>query len=182
MQNFFGIRVLHVMGVTDVDDKILKRALELNQSPQAVAEVNEVENLLFFFLSCFVVGFLFGSDAHCGSDVESHFDSSSRRRILSDVGERIEMNISCASLSLSLSLSLFLFFSSFFSFFFGRFPLLLDLLSCTFFTRFSSHVFSSKAFLLFSHTVSSLMSFCYSGSFWHAWIRSVCVRRQCARG
>lgn len=33
----FGVRVFHVMGMTDIDDKIIRRASERNESPTALA-------------------------------------------------------------------------------------------------------------------------------------------------
>ncbi|NXN00407.1 SYCM protein, partial [Sylvia borin] len=41
MTNFFGIEVLMVMGITDIDDKIIKRANEMNISPLALARIYE---------------------------------------------------------------------------------------------------------------------------------------------
>ncbi|NXP03844.1 SYCM protein, partial [Thinocorus orbignyianus] len=41
MTKFFGIEVIMVMGITDVDDKILKRANEMNVSPVALARIYE---------------------------------------------------------------------------------------------------------------------------------------------
>ncbi|RMC06551.1 hypothetical protein DUI87_15988 [Hirundo rustica rustica] len=41
MTRFFGIEVLMVMGVTDIDDKIIKRANEMNISPVALARIYE---------------------------------------------------------------------------------------------------------------------------------------------
>ncbi|XP_068026862.1 probable cysteine--tRNA ligase, mitochondrial isoform X2 [Melanerpes formicivorus] len=38
---FFGIEVIMVMGITDVDDKIIKRANEMNISPVALARIYE---------------------------------------------------------------------------------------------------------------------------------------------
>ncbi|NXU96633.1 SYCM protein, partial [Cettia cetti] len=41
MTRFFGIEVLMVMGITDIDDKIIKRANEMNISPVALARIYE---------------------------------------------------------------------------------------------------------------------------------------------
>ncbi|NXR65315.1 SYCM protein, partial [Rhadina sibilatrix] len=41
MTRFFGIEVLMVMGITDIDDKIIKRANEMNMSPVALARIYE---------------------------------------------------------------------------------------------------------------------------------------------
>ncbi|XP_053917084.1 probable cysteine--tRNA ligase, mitochondrial isoform X1 [Cuculus canorus] len=41
MTRFFGIKVIMVMGITDIDDKIIKRANEMNISPVALARVYE---------------------------------------------------------------------------------------------------------------------------------------------
>ncbi|NXO45030.1 SYCM protein, partial [Locustella ochotensis] len=41
MTRFFGIEVLMVMGITDIDDKIIKRANEMNISPLALARIYE---------------------------------------------------------------------------------------------------------------------------------------------
>ncbi|XP_036236277.1 probable cysteine--tRNA ligase, mitochondrial [Molothrus ater] len=41
MTRFFGIEVIMVMGITDVDDKIIKRANEMNISPVALARIYE---------------------------------------------------------------------------------------------------------------------------------------------
>ncbi|NWV15927.1 SYCM protein, partial [Ptilonorhynchus violaceus] len=41
MTRFFGIEVIMVMGITDIDDKIIKRAGELNISPEALARIYE---------------------------------------------------------------------------------------------------------------------------------------------
>ncbi|NXH23160.1 SYCM protein, partial [Bucco capensis] len=41
MTRFFGIEVIMVMGITDIDDKIIKRANEMNMSPVALARVYE---------------------------------------------------------------------------------------------------------------------------------------------
>ncbi|NWH93710.1 SYCM protein, partial [Aegithalos caudatus] len=41
MTRFFGIDVLMVMGITDIDDKIIKRANEMNISPVALARIYE---------------------------------------------------------------------------------------------------------------------------------------------
>ncbi|NXM54383.1 SYCM protein, partial [Illadopsis cleaveri] len=41
MTKFFGIEVLMVMGITDIDDKIIKRANEMNMSPLALARIYE---------------------------------------------------------------------------------------------------------------------------------------------
>ncbi|XP_063248846.1 probable cysteine--tRNA ligase, mitochondrial isoform X1 [Prinia subflava] len=41
MTKFFGIEVLMVMGITDIDDKIIKRASEMNISPVALARIYE---------------------------------------------------------------------------------------------------------------------------------------------
>ncbi|NXX89932.1 SYCM protein, partial [Centropus bengalensis] len=41
MTRFFGIEVIMVMGITDIDDKIIKRANEMNLSPVALARVYE---------------------------------------------------------------------------------------------------------------------------------------------
>ncbi|XP_069734592.1 probable cysteine--tRNA ligase, mitochondrial isoform X2 [Phaenicophaeus curvirostris] len=41
MTRFFGIDVIMVMGITDIDDKIIKRANEMNISPVALARVYE---------------------------------------------------------------------------------------------------------------------------------------------
>ncbi|NXP34280.1 SYCM protein, partial [Leiothrix lutea] len=41
MTRFFGIEVLMVMGITDIDDKIIKRANEMNMSPLALARIYE---------------------------------------------------------------------------------------------------------------------------------------------
>ncbi|KFP38011.1 hypothetical protein N324_07636, partial [Chlamydotis macqueenii] len=41
MTRFFGIEVIMVMGITDIDDKIIKRANEMNISPVALARIYE---------------------------------------------------------------------------------------------------------------------------------------------
>ncbi|NXG16860.1 SYCM protein, partial [Grallaria varia] len=41
MTRFFGIEVIMVMGITDIDDKIIKRANEMNVSPVALARFYE---------------------------------------------------------------------------------------------------------------------------------------------
>ncbi|XP_063999819.1 probable cysteine--tRNA ligase, mitochondrial isoform X1 [Pogoniulus pusillus] len=41
MMKFFGIEAIMVMGITDIDDKIIKRANEMNISPVALARVYE---------------------------------------------------------------------------------------------------------------------------------------------
>ncbi|NWZ91801.1 SYCM protein, partial [Nesospiza acunhae] len=41
MTKFFGIEVIMVMGITDIDDKIIKRASEMNISPVALARIYE---------------------------------------------------------------------------------------------------------------------------------------------
>ncbi|XP_054671100.1 probable cysteine--tRNA ligase, mitochondrial isoform X3 [Grus americana] len=41
MTRFFGIEVIMVMGITDVDDKIIRRANEMNISPVALARIYE---------------------------------------------------------------------------------------------------------------------------------------------
>ncbi|KAM9567035.1 putative cysteine--tRNA ligase, mitochondrial isoform 4-T4 [Guaruba guarouba] len=41
MTKFFGIEVIMVMGITDIDDKIIKRANEMNMSPVALARIYE---------------------------------------------------------------------------------------------------------------------------------------------
>ncbi|NWW42679.1 SYCM protein, partial [Pedionomus torquatus] len=41
MTRFFGIEVIMVMGITDIDDKIIKRANEINVSPVALARIYE---------------------------------------------------------------------------------------------------------------------------------------------
>ncbi|NWY10319.1 SYCM protein, partial [Aphelocoma coerulescens] len=41
MTRFFGIEVIMVMGITDIDDKIIKRASEMNISPIALARIYE---------------------------------------------------------------------------------------------------------------------------------------------
>ncbi|KAF1600341.1 putative cysteine--tRNA ligase, mitochondrial, partial [Eudyptes chrysolophus] len=41
MTRFFGIEVVMVMGITDIDDKIIKRANEMNISPVALARIYE---------------------------------------------------------------------------------------------------------------------------------------------
>ncbi|XP_040440464.1 LOW QUALITY PROTEIN: probable cysteine--tRNA ligase, mitochondrial [Falco naumanni] len=41
MTRFFGIEVIMVMGITDIDDKIIKRANEMNISPLALARIYE---------------------------------------------------------------------------------------------------------------------------------------------
>ncbi|NXO83836.1 SYCM protein, partial [Sitta europaea] len=41
MTRFFGIEVIMVMGITDIDDKIIKRASEMNISPVALARIYE---------------------------------------------------------------------------------------------------------------------------------------------
>ncbi|NWW70430.1 SYCM protein, partial [Climacteris rufus] len=41
MTRFFGIEVIMVMGITDIDDKIIKRANEMNVSPVALARIYE---------------------------------------------------------------------------------------------------------------------------------------------
>ncbi|NXJ77031.1 SYCM protein, partial [Trogon melanurus] len=41
MTSFFGIEVIMVMGITDIDDKIIKRANEMNISPAALARIYE---------------------------------------------------------------------------------------------------------------------------------------------
>ncbi|NXV65925.1 SYCM protein, partial [Molothrus ater] len=41
MTRFFGIDVIMVMGITDIDDKIIKRANEMNISPVALARIYE---------------------------------------------------------------------------------------------------------------------------------------------
>nr|XP_021153916.1 probable cysteine--tRNA ligase, mitochondrial [Columba livia] len=41
MTRFFGIEVIMVMGITDIDDKIIKRANEMNISPIALARIYE---------------------------------------------------------------------------------------------------------------------------------------------
>uniref|UniRef100_A0A8C6IXW4 Probable cysteine--tRNA ligase, mitochondrial n=1 Tax=Melopsittacus undulatus TaxID=13146 RepID=A0A8C6IXW4_MELUD len=41
MTKFFGIEVIMVMGITDIDDKIIKRASEMNMSPVALARIYE---------------------------------------------------------------------------------------------------------------------------------------------
>ncbi|NXI40523.1 SYCM protein, partial [Galbula dea] len=41
MTRFFGIEVITVMGITDIDDKIIKRASEMNISPAALARIYE---------------------------------------------------------------------------------------------------------------------------------------------
>ncbi|NXT00619.1 SYCM protein, partial [Jacana jacana] len=41
MTNFFGIEVIMVMGITDIDDKIIKKANEMNISPVALARIYE---------------------------------------------------------------------------------------------------------------------------------------------
>ncbi|KAM9264882.1 putative cysteine--tRNA ligase, mitochondrial [Cariama cristata] len=41
MTRFFGIEVLMVMGITDIDDKIIRRASEMNISPVALARIYE---------------------------------------------------------------------------------------------------------------------------------------------
>ncbi|XP_008941606.1 PREDICTED: probable cysteine--tRNA ligase, mitochondrial, partial [Merops nubicus] len=41
MTRFFGIEVIMVMGITDIDDKIIKRAKEMNISPVALARIYE---------------------------------------------------------------------------------------------------------------------------------------------
>ncbi|NXV43131.1 SYCM protein, partial [Uria aalge] len=41
MTRFFGIEVIMVMGITDIDDKIIKRASEMNISPLALARIYE---------------------------------------------------------------------------------------------------------------------------------------------
>ncbi|XP_071599376.1 probable cysteine--tRNA ligase, mitochondrial isoform X5 [Heliangelus exortis] len=41
MTSFFGIEVIMVMGITDIDDKIIKRANEMNISPVALARIYE---------------------------------------------------------------------------------------------------------------------------------------------
>uniref|UniRef100_A0A8C3RHM2 cysteine--tRNA ligase n=1 Tax=Cyanoderma ruficeps TaxID=181631 RepID=A0A8C3RHM2_9PASS len=41
MTRFFGIEVLMVMGITDIDDKIIKRANEMSISPLALARIYE---------------------------------------------------------------------------------------------------------------------------------------------
>ncbi|NXX45602.1 SYCM protein, partial [Tricholaema leucomelas] len=41
MMKFFGIEVIMVMGITDIDDKIIKRANEMNVSPVALARIYE---------------------------------------------------------------------------------------------------------------------------------------------
>ncbi|XP_035757035.1 probable cysteine--tRNA ligase, mitochondrial isoform X5 [Egretta garzetta] len=41
MTRFFGVQVIMVMGITDIDDKIIKRANEMNISPVALARIYE---------------------------------------------------------------------------------------------------------------------------------------------
>ncbi|XP_042662044.1 probable cysteine--tRNA ligase, mitochondrial isoform X3 [Tyto alba] len=41
MTRFFGIEVIMVMGITDIDDKIIRRANEMNISPVALARIYE---------------------------------------------------------------------------------------------------------------------------------------------
>ncbi|XP_058705371.1 probable cysteine--tRNA ligase, mitochondrial isoform X3 [Poecile atricapillus] len=41
MTRFFGIEVIMVMGITDIDDKIIKKANEMNVSPVALARIYE---------------------------------------------------------------------------------------------------------------------------------------------
>ncbi|NXI98359.1 SYCM protein, partial [Psophia crepitans] len=41
MTRFFGIEVIVVMGITDIDDKIIRRANEMNISPVALARIYE---------------------------------------------------------------------------------------------------------------------------------------------
>ncbi|XP_061233752.1 probable cysteine--tRNA ligase, mitochondrial isoform X2 [Neopsephotus bourkii] len=41
MTKYFGIEVIMVMGITDIDDKIIKRANEMNMSPVALARIYE---------------------------------------------------------------------------------------------------------------------------------------------
>ncbi|NWS60240.1 SYCM protein, partial [Chunga burmeisteri] len=41
MTRFFGIEVIMVMGITDIDDKIIRRASEMNISPVALARIYE---------------------------------------------------------------------------------------------------------------------------------------------
>ncbi|NXL34706.1 SYCM protein, partial [Glaucidium brasilianum] len=41
MTRFFGIEVIMVMGITDIDDKIIKKANEMNISPVALARIYE---------------------------------------------------------------------------------------------------------------------------------------------
>ncbi|NXF86884.1 SYCM protein, partial [Eubucco bourcierii] len=41
MMKFFGIEVIMVMGITDIDDKIIKRSNEMNISPVALARIYE---------------------------------------------------------------------------------------------------------------------------------------------
>ncbi|KAM6438724.1 putative cysteine--tRNA ligase, mitochondrial isoform 2-T2 [Rhynochetos jubatus] len=41
MTRFFGIEVIMVMGITDIDDKIIKRANEMNISPVALTRIYE---------------------------------------------------------------------------------------------------------------------------------------------
>ncbi|NXI14495.1 SYCM protein, partial [Irena cyanogastra] len=43
MTRFFGIEVIMVMGITDIDDKIIKRANEMNISPVALARIYEAD-------------------------------------------------------------------------------------------------------------------------------------------
>ncbi len=43
LESFFGYRIAHVMGVTDVDDKILRRASEAGQTPEHVARTYEAD-------------------------------------------------------------------------------------------------------------------------------------------